>query len=267
MRLWRARGYTEAAELADGGGVADAALQLRKQTATELMQLLDADAKDPVLKIELSAALGAISEAALEAGDLEQAKLHAERGARLIDEVIMARAATPAALVQLGGHKSVLAACQHAAGEGEKAMFLVNDGIGKVEEALRTARGDQYAIFRLALLKWQKSSLLGFAGDRKGEKQFGQDARDGLKFLLKGHCDYPSHRQVKRALAYLTGDLGLAAQLAGRDGDAVVYFRESAGIWNALTSLEKENDEFREGLDWAKERLTELDALSVIERP
>ena len=177
----------------------------------------------------------------------------------------MARAATPTALVQLGGHMSVLAACQHAAGEGEKALVLVNDGIGKVEEALRNARGDQFGTFRLALLKWQKASLLGFGGDRKGEMQFGREAKAELDSLLKVNCSYPSHRQVKRALAYLTGDLGLASQLAGKDGEAVAYFRESAGIWKGLAKTEKANDEFREGLDWAKERLNELDSLSAIE--
>ena len=66
----------------------------------------------------------------------------------------------------------------------------------------------------------------------------------------------------------MSGDLGLASQLAGRDGEAVTYFRESAGMWSSLAANEKANDEYREGLDWAQERLSELGAaLSAVERP
>ena len=48
----------------------------------------------------------------------------------------------------------------------------------------------------------------------------------------------------------------------------MTFFRESAGMWTSLAKAEKGNDEFREGLDWAKDRLSELGAvLSAVERP
>lgn len=265
LREWRVGGFAEAANVADGAGVADAALQLRRQTATELIAMLDEHPDDPVIKIELSEALGAISEAALEAGDLLLAKEHALRGKRLIDEVVEVEVVTGPALVQLAGHKSVIAACDHTIGESEKAMSLVDEGLEDVDQALKMAQSSPMATFRQAMLKWQKASLLGFSGKAKDELQFGREARDHLANLLATRCEYPSVRQVRRALAYLTGDLGVSAQTAGKNGEAVGYFRESAGHWQELASAEKDNEEFREGLDWAKERLSELGVLSSVE--
>jgi len=263
LREWRVGGLAEAANLADGAGVVDAALQLRRQTAAELIALLDENPSDPGIKIELSGALGAISEAALEAGDTLLAKEHALRGKRLIDEVVEAEAATGDALVQLAGHKSVIAACDHSVGDSDKAMEMVEEGLGHVDEAMKMAQSSPLATFRKAMLKWQKASLLGFAGRGGDELKVGREARDELGALLKANSKYPSVRQVRRALAYLTGDLGVSAQTAGNNGEAVGYFRECAGHWEALVTIEKDNEEFREGLDWAKERLGELGVLSA----
>ncbi len=192
LREGRVGGFAEAANLADGAGVVDAALQLRRQTAAELIALLDENPSDPKIKIELSGALGAISEAALEAGDTLLAKEHALRGKRLIDEVVKAKAVTGEALVQLAGHKSVIAACDHSVGDSDKAMTMVDEGLEHVDQAVKMAQNSSMATFRLGMLKWQKASLLGFAGKGGDELKFGREARDHLATLITAKCQYPS---------------------------------------------------------------------------
>lgn len=258
LRLWRVQGYTEAAETAEGGGVADAALVLRQQAATELMEMLDHESEDPKVKVELSGALAARSEAKLEEGDLQAARELARGGIELCEEVLAGGGRFPRAKVLLGGHKSVVAACMHAKGDTAAAIVAVDEGIKLVNEALDEDRGDELAPFRLALLKWQKASLSGFSGERSDELTYGREAREHLVTILNGKCRYPSKRQVRRALAYLAGDLGVASLSAGSDGEAVEYFRESVSLWAVLTQDEEANIEFQEGLKWAEARLNEL---------
>ena len=73
-----------------------------------------------------------------------------------------------------------------------------------------------------------------------------------------------SPREVKRSLAYLTSDLGHAAQLATRDDDAINYFRESVATWKGLASAEGTNAEFQEGYRWAQMRLRELGVMTSL---
>jgi eukaryotic-like serine/threonine-protein kinase len=264
IRLWRVRGYTEAAETAEGAGVADAAILLRQKAAAELMAMLDQKSDDPTVKIELSGALAAQSEAHLDDGDLESARELALRGIQLCDEVLVGGKHFPRAKVLLGGHKSVVAACLHAKGDANGALATVDEGIKLVSEALDEDKDDELAPFRLALLKWQKATMSGFFGKRTDELTYGKEAHEQLKKILNGKCRYPSARQVRRALAYLSGDLGVAAQSAEHDGEAVEFFRESVALWTALIAEEVDNIEFQEGLQWAMERLSEMGVVTAV---
>jgi tetratricopeptide (TPR) repeat protein len=217
------------------------------------------------VKIELSGALAAQSEARLEEGDLESARELALRGIKLCQEVLAGGVPFPRAKVLMGGHQGVVAACLHAKGDANSALAAVNKGIEYVNEAIDEERDDELAPFRLALLKWQKATMSGFFGKKTDELAYGKEARAQLVAILKGPCRYPSKRQVRRALAYLTGDLGVASQAAQRDDDAAQYFRESVSLWNMLTKEEVESVEFQEGLQWAQERLNELGSVTAVD--
>ncbi|MDE0825826.1 MAG: hypothetical protein OSA48_03350 [Akkermansiaceae bacterium] len=265
LTLWRVQGYTEAAESAEGAGVADAAMVLRQKAAAELMQMLDQDTTDPDVMVELSGALAAQSEAKLEMGDLKNARELALRGIKLCEDVLKQGRPFPRAKVLLGGHMSVVATCQHSKGDANGALAAVDKGIALVNEALDEEGNDELAPFRLALLKWQKATMSGFFGERADELIFGKEARAHLMTILGGKCHYPSKRQVRRVLAHLSGDLGVASLNAGQNDEAIKYFRESVALWVVLTKEEEENFEFEEGLQWARERLSEMGVVTLLE--
>ena len=75
---------------------------------------------------------------------------------------------------------------------------------------------------------------------------------------------YPSQREIKRSLAYLTGDLGRAAHDARKEDEAVNYLRESVTTWESLMESEVDNDEFREQHSWAAQELRELGVISSL---
>ena len=107
--------------------------------------------------------------------------------------------------------------------------------------------------------------MSGFFGERADELIFGKEARAHLMTILGGKCHYPSKRQVRRALAHLSGDLGVASLNAGQNDEAIKYFRESVALWVVLTKEEEENFEFEEGLQWARERLSEMGVVTLLE--
>ncbi|MEO1825432.1 MAG: protein kinase, partial [Roseibacillus sp.] len=73
LRIWRARGYSSAAQAATGAGEVDAAILLREQAAVELMELLETQPNRADVQVELSSALAAIAQSALEEGELDRA--------------------------------------------------------------------------------------------------------------------------------------------------------------------------------------------------
>ncbi|NNC88935.1 MAG: hypothetical protein HKN82_10805 [Akkermansiaceae bacterium] len=264
LRAWRARGFGEAGRVADGNGMEDTAVLLQQQSAAELLELIESQPQRDDLKLDLAEALGALAESALDLGEMERAERMAKRAAEYLEAIAQGNRADDRVLVRLAGLKAVLAACQRDAGKGDIAMRLVDEGIRHAREALEKNSGSEMAKFRLALLNWQKASLHGLNGERSEEIRLGTEARDALNGLLVSGGHYPTPRQLRRSLAYLTTDLGHAAQLAGNDGQAVKFFRESMGTWTALASLDRGNSEFEDGLDWAKERLRELGSLSSL---
>ena len=95
----------------------------------------------------------------------------------------------------------------------------------------------------------------------------GLGARAMISSLLADGCKYPSPRQLQRSLAYLNGDLGHAALMAGKQEEAVDYFRSSLGQWTLLSGNEGGNSEFLEGQEWARDRLRELDSVTAVRSP
>ena len=266
LRIWRARGYTSAARAANGAGEVDAAILLREQAAVELMELLEVQPNRPDVQVELSEALGAIAEAALEEGEIERAEDLAARALELLETAVANPAQREGALNQLAGLKSVLAACRAGTGYSKDALRLVREGRSHVDAALKRNAKDPVSRYRLAVLCWQECGLTGTSGNHGEAVKLGMKAREILNNLVAENVTHPSQREIKRSLAYLTSDLGHAAQLASRNTDAVNYFRESVATWKALAEAEGNNDEFQEGYSWAIMRLRELGQMTSIPR-
>lgn len=264
LRIWRARGYTSAAQAASGAGEVDAAILLREQAAVELMELLEVQSNRADVQVELSKVLGAIAEAALEEGEIDRAEDFSARALELLETAVANPDEREGALNQLAALKSVLAACRAGTGYGKDALRLVREGQSHVEAALKRNARDPMSRYRLAILAWQECGLRGTDGHHAEAMKMGLEARQLLIDLIAEKVSYPSQREVKRSLAYLTSDLGHAAQLATRDDDAINYFRESVVAWKGLASAEGTNAEFQEGYRWAQMRLRELGVMTSL---
>ena len=264
LRIWRARGYTSAAQAATGAGEVDAAILLREQAAVELMELLEVQPNRADVQVELSEAMGAIAQSALEEGELDRAGDLAARSLELLETAVGNPEEREEALNQLASLKSVLAACRAGTGYSKDALRLVQEGQAHAEAALRRNAKNPATRFRLGILAWQQCGLLSAEGKHAESLPLGVKARQTFIDLIAQKVSYPSQREIKRSLAYLTGDLGRAAHDARKEDEAVNYLRESVTTWESLMESEVDNDEFREQHRWAAQELRELGVISSL---
>ncbi|MFP6883136.1 MAG: hypothetical protein VCA40_01795 [Roseibacillus sp.] len=264
LRIWRARGYTSAAQAATGAGQVDAAILLREQAAVELMELLEVQPNRADVQVELSEALGAIAQSALEEGELDRAGDLAARSLELLETAAANPEEREEALNQLASLKSVLAACRAGTGYSKDALRLVQEGQAHAEAALRRNAKNPATRFRLGILAWQQCGLLSADGKHAAALPLGVKARQTFIDLIAQKVSYPSQREIKRSLAYLTGDLGRAAHDARKEDEAVNYLRESVATWESLMESETDNDEFRAQHSWAAQELRELGVISSL---
>ena len=264
LRIWRARGYATAAQAATGAGEVDAAILLREQAAVELMELLEVQPNRADVQVELSQALGAIAQSALEEGELDRAEDLAARSLELLETAVSNPDEREGALNQLAALKSVLAACRAGTGYSKDALRLVQEGQAHAEAALQREPKDPITRFRLAILSWQQCGLLSADGKYGEALPLGVEARQTFIDLVAQGVSHPSQRELKRSLAYLTGDLGRAAHNARKEEDAVLYLRESVATWEALLASDEDNDEFRAQHRWTAQELRELGVISSV---
>lgn len=264
LRLWRARGYTSAAQAATGAGEVDAAILLREQAAVELMELLETQPDRADVQVDLSSALAAIAQSALEEGELDRAGDLAARSLELLKTAVSNPEERAGALNQLASLKSVLAACRAGTGHPKEALRLVREGQAHAEASLVRDSRNSSTRFRLGILAWQQCGLLSAEGKHTEALQLGAKARQTFIDLIAQKVDFPTQREIKRSLAYLTGDLGRAAQDARQEDDAVNYLQESVSIWEDLMQEESDNDEFREQHRWTAQGLRELGVVTSL---
>ena len=264
LRIWRARGYSSAAQAATGAGEVDAAILLREQAAVELMELLETQPDRAEVQVELSSALAAIAQSALEEGELDRAGDLATRSLELLETAVSNPEERGGALNQLASLKSVLAACRAGTGHPREALRLVREGQEHAEAALIRNSRDPSTRFRLGILAWQQCGLLSAEGKHAEALPLGVKARQTFIDLIAQKVSFPTQREIKRSLAYLTGDLGRAAQDARKEEEAVNYLQESVSIWEDLMEAESDSDEFREQHRWTAQGLRELGIVTAL---
>ena len=264
LRIWRARGYSSAAQAATGAGEVDAAILLREQAAVELMELLETQPDRADVQVELSSALSAIAQSALEEGELDRAGDLAARSLELLETAVTNPEERGGALNQLASLKSVLAACRAGTGHPREALRLVREGQEHAEAALVRNSRDPSTRFRLGILAWQQCGLLSAEGKHVEALPLGVKARQTFIDLIAQKVSFPTQREIKRSLAYLTGDLGRAAQDARKEEEAVNFLQESVSLWEDLMESESDSDEFREQHRWTAQGLRELGVVTAL---
>jgi hypothetical protein len=113
--------------------------------------------------------------------------------------------------------------------------------------------------YRLGLLWWQKGRTLGTASPPAEKIRLLGEARDLLiKLESTRPPGSPPLEPLRRALAYLLGDLAHALQLAGQRAEAEKAFSEAVGFWAQLLAVRPNSEEYEEGHAWCRQRLQEL---------
>jgi hypothetical protein len=80
-------------------------------------------------------------------------------------------------------------------------------------------------------------------------------ARDALRELeTKGGDHGIRAEELHRSSAYLLGDYAHALELAGKKAEAKEIYREAVLLWERLVASRPQNEEFREGLEWIRQR-------------
>jgi hypothetical protein len=106
-----------------------------------------------------------------------------------------------------------------------------------------------------ALLMWERAKMIGFDGDREAEIGQHERAAGLLEDLLDTPYGAGRSEQIRRALGYVLGDLGHAAQLADRPERSRTAFERAAEVWGDLNRERPENEEYAEALAWNLQRL------------
>ncbi len=96
-------------------------------------------------------------------------------------------------------------------------------------------------------------------GKRDAEIQLATKAR-GQSAKLEDACQPagPPLEQIRRALAYLLGDLGHGLQLVEKLTEARAAFAEAVTYWEKLLKSHPASEEYAEGNAWCHQRLKEL---------
>jgi len=250
--------YLSSATILDGIGKMGDAREVRSLAAEELLELLKREPGDLELRLELAGCYGAMAEAALLSGDVASAEKVSEAAVKLLEELMQQRPDSAEVRSRLAAQRGLVAGVLRDRGASAEAMRLIDDGILLVERVAVGTSADPVAKYRLALLLWQKGRMSGAEGGRDAELELENRAADLLRKLDDSDYGLVRAEQIRRSLGYLLGDLGHAAQLAGRHEMARAAFGEAVGVWGRLQRERPRSEEYAEGLAWSKQRLDEL---------
>lgn len=247
----------ETAELADALHQIDDAMRLRNEAAKGLEALLKENPGLEVAKVQLAAIHLLAVQAAIQQREDKQALGLLSKAesllAKLPDDDFSPSGAVAESATALGLRAVLL----RDSGKYEAAKEKLNQAItliGKVVEAQSEESGsDHEPLYRQAVFNWQLAGVLGDSGNRRAELEQGEKAADLMETLLKkGAAEH--ELGVRRALAYLYGDLGYTATVSGDREAAAGFYQSAVVIWQSLLDTFGEQEEYRDGLKWSQSK-------------
>jgi tetratricopeptide (TPR) repeat protein len=194
-----------------------------------------------------------MAEASVLSGDIGAASSISEQAMKLLDEVLQKRPESTTGAVRKAAQLGLQAGLLRDQGKSDEALEAFEQGITLLERQGSTRK--PMVDFRLALLRWQKGRMLGFAGKKDSELELLGKARDMLRELeVKGSEAGPSAEELQRSSAYLLGDYAHALELANKEKEAKAVYREAIELWESLSKSRPQSEEYSEGLDWIRQR-------------
>lgn len=250
--------YLSSATILDGMGELGDGRAVRALAADELVKLIKENPADIELRLKLAGCYGAIAESAVIAGDVGNAQRMSKAATELLEGVLPQRPDSAVARSRLAAQKGLMAGLLRDQGKQEEALGLYDEGIRLIEALAVGEDAEALAKYRLALLRWEKGRMMGFMGKREAERELERESAAALEELVDTSYGVVRSEQVRRSLAYVLGDLGLASQLAGDDEEARESFSRAVTTWAELQRERPSSEEYEEALEWNRQRLSEL---------
>lgn len=250
--------FFASATILDGIGQMGDAREARAQASEELLRLLKEDPGNLELRLDLAGCYGAMAEAAVLSGDLSSAESTSKSAVKLLEELMRQWPDRADVRSRLAAQRWLMAGILRDRGERDEALGLIEDGILLVERLAVGESADPTARYRLAMLLWQKGRMRGADGELEVEIELQSRGAEMMRKLVTTDDDFVRAEQVRRSLGYLLGDLGHAAQRAGKLKRAEEIFTEAVAVWAELKRERPQNEEYEEGLAWSRQRLDEL---------
>jgi tetratricopeptide (TPR) repeat protein len=247
--------YLSSAGILDSIGELGDARSLREMAAEILRELVKERPESVKFRLELAGCYGGIAEKAMLAGDIDKAEEMSRAATNILTEILPRRPDSVVARSRLAAQRGLLAGIARDRGEAEKAMELYDEGLRLLEDLIVGPEADPLARYRGALLMWERAKMIGFDGDREAEIGQHERAAGLLEDLLDTPYGAGRSEQIRRALGYVLGDLGHAAQLADRPERSRTAFERAAEVWGDLNRERPENEEYAEALAWNLQRL------------
>jgi tetratricopeptide (TPR) repeat protein len=245
--------YLSSATILEGIGKLGDAREVRSLAAAEMVRILEKNPENIDLRLELAGCYGAMAEASVLSGDIGAAETLSKDAMKLLDGVLQKRPDSTVAATRKAGQLGLQAGLLRDQGKSEEAMKAFEEGIKLLE---RQGSGREGMVdYRLALLWWQKGRMLGFSGEKDQEIALLGKARAALSGLeARGQDSGISSEELQRSSAYLLGDYANALELAKKSVEAKTIYREAIVLWERLVSSRPQSEEYREGLEWIRQR-------------
>jgi hypothetical protein len=253
------RTYLAAAATAEGAGATEDVAKLRGEAAKEFLKLIAKQEKpDPDLEYQIASATAARAVALWQEGKSFEAEKLAKEGVKKLSTLLAKMPGNPGVIFDLSSQNGILATFLRDEGKPAEAGKLLEASIISLQSVVTKEPEDWNARYLIASLKWQHAGILGQQGKKDEELKLGAAAHDELTALLKSGVKRPNPGTVRKSLAYLCGDLAHSADLANKRDLAIGYLRKAQECWKLLKADEGDQLEFREGHQWAVDRLVEL---------
>ena len=251
--------YLAAAKIAEGEGVLDDVSKLRAEAAGEFQKLLSKQGNpNPELQYQIESATAARAIALWQEGKSFEAEKLAKESAQKLRSLLSKMPNDSRVIVDLASQQGILATFMRDEGNPTEAGVTLAKSIAALEKVIQTNPENWDARYLMASLKWQHAGILGQQGKKEEELKVGGEAHDELTTILKATAKTPHPATVRKSLAYLCGDLGHSADLAGEKTKAIGYLKEARECWKQLLSEKADDPEFREGHQWTVDRLAEM---------
>jgi hypothetical protein len=247
-----AASYLSSATILEGMGKAGDAREVRSLAAAEMVRLLKESPENIDLRLELAGCYGAMAEASVLSGDAGAAQTLSNAAMKLLDGILERRPDSILAATRKAAQLGLQAGLLRDQGKSEEALAAFGQGIKLLEGA---GAGEGMVDYRLALLRWQKGRMLGFAGEKEEELSLIEKARGTLRDLeAKGESSGVPLENLQRSIAYLLGDYAHALELSGKSSEAKEIFSEAIVLWEKLLKSRPQSEEYAEGLEWMRQR-------------